>query len=99
MWYDPPGSKLGDPGIYSVIRSSGGGTYSELGGGLFKFSGYICMEKITILWSDTKNTEGRLQPPSPPFPPPMSRTGPALVKQCWVGKLCMTISNLFKTKE
>ena len=33
MWYDPPGSKLGDPGIYSVIRSSGGGTYSELGGG------------------------------------------------------------------
>ena len=21
MWYDPPGSKLGDPGIYSVIRS------------------------------------------------------------------------------
>ena len=22
MWYDPPGSKLGDPGIYSVIRST-----------------------------------------------------------------------------
>ena len=21
MWYDPPGSKLGNPGIYSVIRS------------------------------------------------------------------------------
>ena len=35
MWYDPPGSKLRDQeqGIYSVIRSSSGGTYSELGGG------------------------------------------------------------------
>ena len=66
MWYDPPGSKLGDPGIYSVIRSSGGGTYSELRGGLFNFSGHICMEKITILWSDTKN-RGGLSPLAPPF--------------------------------
>ena len=66
MWYDPPGNKLGDPGIYSVIRSNGGGTYSELGGGLFKFSGHICMEKITILWSDTKN-RGGLSPLAPPF--------------------------------
>ena len=27
-------------------------------GGLFKFSRHICMEKITILWSDTKNRGG-----------------------------------------
>jgi len=37
------------------VRSiSGVGSCSKLGGGLFKLSGHICMEKIT-LWSDSKN--------------------------------------------
>ena len=40
-------------------------------GGLFKFSGHICMEKIIQSYGVTLKIGG-LQPPCPPFPPPMN---------------------------
>ena len=39
------------------------------GGGLFTFSGHICMEKLQSYGVTLKI--GGLQPPSPPFPLPM----------------------------
>ena len=55
MWYDPPGSKLRNPGIYSVIRSSGGGTYSELGGGGGGGGGGYLNSLDTFVWRKSQS--------------------------------------------
>jgi len=54
-----------------VCVNSGVGNCSKVGGGLFKLSGHIYMEKITFIWSDSKTGEGSSSPLAPHFPLPM----------------------------
>jgi len=49
----------------SGVEPSGGGSCSKVGG-LFKLQNTFCMEKITFLWSDSKNWGG-LSPLCPPY--------------------------------
>jgi len=52
--------------VINKAYTSGIGSFSKVGGGrLFKLSGHICMEKITFLWSDSKNWGAEL--PKPPL--------------------------------